>query len=665
MDGDDAILVVEATTQRVLDGNPYALRLTKRTLADLQSGVVADLLQQERGAIDWAATVQQPARFNAHDGMLLRTGADGATIPISLLTLPMHADGMAPLALFLIRDRRQDMAAYRRLRRTEAELRRVLVSSSDCLWSSRIDSTGRWRYRYVSPVVQKIAGRNVDFIFEEPLQWGEIVALPDQARWQKFHADITSGNSADLEYRLLKPNGQFAWVRESVVVTRLQDHTLFLHGVLSDVTHRKQVEQAHLERNLLETQKLESLGVLAGGIAHDFNNLLTGILGNASLARLTAPDNAALVTHLEQIETIAVRAADLCKQMLAYAGKARFIVEAADLNQLILQTKDLLSLSISKKTALTLNLAKDVPTVLVDATQIRQILMNLVINASEAFDQNEGEIDVTTGVVHVKQDLSRSDFETMHEGSPSGVIGNVILPPHMPPELPVGDYVFMEVQDNGPGMPPDVKKRIFEPFFTTKFTGRGLGLAAVLGIVRGHQGAIQVISEPGRGTTFRIFLPCTDALVKPARAATPPPPSWRGEGLVLVVDDEESVRRVASAMVESLGFTVLQARDGMEALEIFKDQGHGIDVVLLDLTMPRLGGEETLQELRKLQPELPIVVMSGYSEIDARGRFSDEGPSAYLQKPFRIVELIRVLRPLAAHGESLAPIAAGAARATT
>jgi nitrogen-specific signal transduction histidine kinase/CheY-like chemotaxis protein len=395
------------------------------------------------------------------------------------------------------------------------------------------------------------------------------------------------------------------------------------------VTRLRQVEQTALERNLLETQKLESLGVLAGGIAHDFNNLLTGVLGNAGLARLACPTNSPIRYHLDQIETTALRAAELCKQMLAYAGKGRFVVRQVDLNEVVRENAELLRTSVSRKAQLTFDLAPELPAVLADTAQMRQVVLNLVTNASEALGEQGGQVRVATGTARLVRDTLRTE--------------------KLAADLPEGEYTTLEVSDNGPGMPPEVRARVFEPFFTTKFAGRGLGLAAVLGIVRGHRGAIRVESEPGLGSTFRIFLPRSPApAAGPAAGTEAPPaasrPAWRGEGTVLLVDDEEAPRSAAAWMLKSFGFQVVQACDGLEALEQFHRRAEAFRLVLLDVTMPRLGGQETLRELRRLRPDLPVVLMSGYSEADVREHFAGERPAGFLPKPFRMDDLMDLLR---------------------
>ena len=400
--------------------------------------------------------------------------------------------------------------------------------------------------------------------------------------------------------------------------------------ILMDITERKRAEQEQqehraLERRLLGTQKLESLGVLAGGIAHDFNNLLTGVLGNASLARKELPADSIAHPYLERILTSASRAAELCKQMLDYSGKGRFIVEPVNLNTLIADAQPLLHVSISKTSTLRFNLAAELPAIAGDATQIRQVLMNLVINASEAITGSEGSIVVNTGVVHPDRASLTS--------------------PYLSSELPEGEYVFVEVRDNGCGMTEETKVRIFDPFFTTKFTGRGLGLAAVLGIVRGHKAAVQVESEVTRGTIFRLLFP----VLKGARAVAARPraeTAWQGTGRILVIDDEEGVRHVAARMVKNLGFDVLVATTGREGLELFREQGEAITAVMLDLTMPGLSGEVVFRELRRLRPDARVLLMSGFSEENATDRLCGAAASAFIQKPFKLEDLREKLRAL-------------------
>jgi PAS domain S-box-containing protein len=405
-----------------------------------------------------------------------------------------------------------------------------------------------------------------------------------------------------------------------------------LVAVCRDVTVAKRQEQMReqMDRKLRDTQKLESLGVLAGGIAHDFNNLLTGILGNVSLARMERLDSTRRETYLAQIEAASVRAADLCRQMLAYAGRGQFAVRAIDVNAIVDDTLPLLQVSISKKASVKLNLAERVPAVSGDLTQLRQVLMNLVINASDAIGEATGTIVISTGAAHVTPEYLARTVSS--------------------PDVEEGDYTFIEVSDDGLGMTRETMARIFEPFFTTKFTGRGLGLSVVLGIVRGHRGALTVYSEPGRGSSFKMLLP---AVAGPPDAFEPWPRvdiAWKGAGEILVIDDEEPVRNVAAAMLGQLGFTVSVTTDGAEGLALFRTFPERFAAVLLDLTMPSLSGDETFRELRATRPDIRVLLMSGFNEQDAVAKFVGRGLTGFLQKPFTL-EMLRaqmqaMFRPL-------------------
>ncbi len=410
----------------------------------------------------------------------------------------------------------------------------------------------------------------------------------------------------------------------------LQDENGRCHGCVAtfqDITERQHADhhQRALDRKLQETQKLESLGVLAGGIAHDFNNLLTGILGNASLARMDLSRTSAMLPIIEQIELATHRAADLCKQMLAYSGRGLFVVQRIDLNQLVEDTTHLLNISISKTCVMRFNFAAKLPAVDADATQLRQIIMNLVINASEATGPRSGVIALSTGVVRVDQDY----------------IATLLHPGGITP----GDYVFLEVSDNGIGMDAATLEKIFDPFFSTKFTGRGLGLAAVLGIIRGHKGALKVYSEPGRGSTFKILLPCADGTADNIDSSRPAADTgWRGRGTVLVVDDEETVRSVAARILEMLGFSVVLAGDGREAIERYRLEPARYALVLLDLTMPHIDGEETFRQLLHLNPGVKVVLMSGFNEPEAVSRFTGKGLAGFVQKPFEMGSISAAVR---------------------
>jgi len=294
--------------------------------------------------------------------------------------------------------------------------------------------------------------------------------------------------------------------------------------------------------------------------------------------------------------------------------------------EVVRDTAELIQLSIGKNAVLKFALATDLPTVTADATQLRQIVMNLVINASDAIGERSGVIAISTGVLHADRAY--------------------LTETHLSPGIPEGRYVFLEVSDNGAGMSAETKAKIFDPFFTTKFTGRGLGLAAVLGIVRGHRGAMKVYSEPGRGSTFKLLLPCAEGPAEDAPASAETSTAWRGSGLVLVIDDEEIVRAVSSRMLKIMGFEPLLATNGREGADIFASRPDEIAAVMLDLTMPVLDGTATLTELRRIRADVRVLLMSGFTEHDALDRFAGKGLAGFLQKPFRSDELRTALRAM-------------------
>lgn len=402
-----------------------------------------------------------------------------------------------------------------------------------------------------------------------------------------------------------------------------QDEVIGTAGSSRDISERKRAEEERrkLEQQVMQAQKLESLGILAGGIAHDFNNLLTTILGNADLALDELSRVAPAREHVHDIVRASRRAAELCRQMLAYSGKGRFVVQVLSVNEIVEEMTHLLSVSISKKAIIKYNLYANLPMVKADATQLRQVVMNLITNASEAIGDRSGVIALTSGVM---------DCDDRYLQGAAGSGDN----------LASGQYVYLEVSDTGHGMDQETLSRIFDPFFTTKFTGRGLGLAAVLGIMRGHKGCIRVDSELGKGTIFKMLLPVCE---QPEEAESHPGPqleSWSGRGLVLLADDEETIRSLARRILEKGGFAVLTAADGREAIEVFKQHLGEISLVILDMTMPHLDGEACFRELRRLDPGVKVIITSGYNEQDIIGRFIGKGLAGFVQKPYTGAELL-------------------------
>ena len=391
-----------------------------------------------------------------------------------------------------------------------------------------------------------------------------------------------------------------------------------------DVTDRKRAEEERrqLEAQIQHTQKLESLGVLAGGIAHDFNNLLMAILGNADLALMDLSPVSPARQSLAEIKKASLRAADLAKQMLAYSGKGKFVVEPLDLSEVVEEMAHILEVSVSKKAVLKYDFSNDIPAIEADATQVRQVVMNLITNASEAIGDKSGIISIRTGAMQVDRRYLRETY--------------------LDEDLPEGLYVTLEVADTGSGMDAETQAKLFDPFFTTKFTGRGLGMAAVLGIVRGHSGAIKVYSEIGRGTTVKVLLPAVEgATVLHRNEAVG---QWQGSGTVLLVDDEETVRAIGTTMLQRLGMTAITAVDGRDAVAMFREHVDEIGCVILDLTMPRMDGEQAFRELRRIRSDVRVIMSSGYNEQEVTQRFAGKGIVGFIQKPYELQALAATLR---------------------
>jgi PAS domain S-box-containing protein len=454
--------------------------------------------------------------------------------------------------------------------------------------------------------------------------------------------DMTPSNPVvTVEHRAFDADGAVRWME--FVNRGFYDAggtLLEIQAVGRDVTDRRAAEDARrkleadlrakeertkYERQLLQAQKLESLGVLAGGIAHDFNNLLTAILGYASLGRMRIAPSDPLNADLKQIEVASQRAADLCAQMLAYAGRGQFVVAPLDVSALVQEMAQLLSTALSKKAVLKFNLTEGLSPVTADPTQVRQVVMNLITNASDAIGQKSGVITLTTGEIDADERYLR-DIDAA-------------------PELPPGRYVYVEVSDTGCGMSEETKAKIFDPFFTTKFTGRGLGLAAVLGIVRAHKGAVKVYSQSGKGTTFKVLFPVTANVARAAHGARVGPalaPFGRGRK-ALVVDDEEDVRVFARKVLELSGFSVEVAVDGRDGADAFAANPRAYDLVLIDLTMPRMGGSDAYREMRRARPDVRAILTSGFAPEEATSGFEGKGLAGFVRKPFRADELLKAV----------------------
>ncbi len=512
----------------------------------------------------------------------------------------------------------------RHRREAERQLSTVLGQLPGAAFRCRFDA--QLTVLFASDGMFQVSGYAADDFINGKVDAGELTVREDRRAARRAIArGVRRRTTFEFEARIRTRDGTVRWLLVRGRPVLADDGEIrFIEGLAIDVTALKaaEAEKLAIERKLLETQRLESLGVLAGGIAHDFNNLLTVMLGNATLARDDLPEGSPIAERLTQIENAAQRAADLCQQMLAYAGRRELCPRPLDLSELVRSTTTLLRVSIRPNTRLELKLAPDLPAVLADPAQLQQIVMNLVLNAAEAIGDQPGKIVVTSFV----REVDAAHFcAALHQ-----------------PELPSGLYVGLEVQDSGCGMSPDTLARIFDPFFTTKFSGRGLGLAAVLGIVQSHRGALFVETALGQGSTFRLLLQAqaTKVALAPLRPTDLP----RLSGTALVIDDEESVRDVLAAVLRRGGMTPFVAASGDEGLRILEAQGGAVDLVLLDLTMPGLSGEETLRAIRVRNPDQRVLVMSGYSEGDTMARCAELGVSGFLAKPFELQTLLKKLQ---------------------
>ncbi len=491
-----------------------------------------------------------------------------------------------------------------------------------------IDLAGRWIK--VNPSLLKMLGYTREQLDASSYQG--LIHPEDRHLSAKQIHNLLAGEIPVIrtEKRFRRADGTHLWCRVNKVVVRdAAGLPLRFVSQIEDIQALREAaaEKERMERKLLETAKLESLGVLAGGIAHDFNNILTGILGGVELLASESSATAAQRKICAEVSDAALRAGDLCKQMLAYSGRGKFFLSRVDLPSLAEETSALVKASVGKKATVEISVEGPVPLVEADLSQVRQVMMNLIINAAEAMENRPGRIRVRLGSGRIRPEDQKS---------------LLVFPPE-----DSGDFVWIEVSDNGAGISPENLSRIFDPFYTTKVMGRGLGLAAVQGIARGHKGGLSVVSEVGHGTTFRFYLPVRDL----GDAPQPKPvlaqdQDWQGAGYVLVVDDEDLVRTTTVRQIERFGFSVVGAENGRVALEAFTREPDRYRLVVLDMTMPEMDGVTTLAELQKIRPGLKVLLISGYSESEIADRFAGQELAGFLQKPFTTVQLKHSIRSI-------------------
>ena len=518
------------------------------------------------------------------------------------------------------------------LRLSEERLQLILESTNDGFWEwfpqeRRLFVNDFW--------AQKVCFYMPPQSFEELAR--DQVHPEDRPTVESLYKHHLEGKSFayDAEYRILNKYKKWIWVEELGRVVSRDDegNPIRIVGTFKDVTQRKLAleEKDKLEAQMKHVQRLESLGVMAGGVAHDFNNFLATIMGNAELVLLDLPENSPLRTFVDHIRQASIRSTDLVRQLLNYSGKGQISVESCNLNNIIGDISDLVKASLSKKASIRYELYDKLPEIDADLAQIRQIIMNLIINASDSLGHLSGSIYVQTG----KKPYDPAYFKIV---------------PVQSEEAEKKSYVYINVTDTGIGMDSDTLNRIFEPFFSTKEAGRGLGLAAVVGIVKSHGGGIQIDSKPGRGTTFSIVFPVSEEtdkalLIKEGEQFAPCPNDR--SGIILIADDEPSLRELMEATLTRAGYTVIVAIDGEEAISKFSEHGPEIDLVIMDMSMPKMDGVDAMERLGEIDSTVPVILISGYSEIPKK--WNGRPPAAFLNKPFPRALLLRKIWNLLGH----------------
>ncbi len=539
--------------------------------------------------------------------------ADGSPIWVAISSRPMFDGSGVPVGLLGmftdISERKQAEAA---LRESEERFRNMADTAPVMIWVTDPDQ----RATFFNKRWLEFRGRTTEQ--ELGFGWAEGIHPEDEETCLAIYRSAFETRSGfQTEKRLVRVDGEY----RSLLCTgipRFKESGEFVGyvGCSVDITElRRTQEQA------LEVQKLESLGVLARGVAHDFNNLLGSILSNSELALADLDGASPAREGIKEIQTVAVRASEIVRELMIYAGQENPVFEPIDLSELVGEMLELLKISVSKRASLKIDLTKDAPAVRANAAQMRQVVMNLITNASEALGDSEGTISVTVAPVSPGADSTESD-------------------------LPRENYLRLEVRDTGCGMTEEIQAKIFDPFFTTKFAGRGLGLAAVQGVIRGHGGVINVLSAPGQGSRFEILLRCNSEPAERRRRTSPAlaDAAERLAATVLIVEDEDTLRHAVCKMLRREGITVIEAANGKTGVDMFRARASEIDVVLLDMTLPGISGQEVLGQMRRMQPGAKVIVTSAYSHGWARTVIGGQEPWLYIRKPYRFNELIGLLR---------------------
>ena len=619
----DAINITRLADGTYLDVSEGFTKLTGWTREEVQgrASTSLDIWVDLEDRLRAVALIQQYGEFTSQEFRFRRKDGSVLTGIMSGKVMEMNGE---PCLLSITRDISDRKAAVAAL---EAE--RGLFVGGPVMMVRWVATSEGWPTNYVSPNVEALLGFTPEDLTSGRVSFHALVH-PDDLERTRGEAQALRAKGIERyeqQYRLRNAAGEYRWFHDFTVPGEVSPEGPTYLGYMLDITERRQAEDA-----LRQAQKLESLGILAGGIAHDFNNLLTIIMGNLNLAQLQLPDPSPAQRYLANLEATVLRATELTKQMLAYSGRGHFIVKPQDLNQAVQEVTHLLKVSIPKKIVLNLDLEPGLPAVQADAAQIQQVVMNLVTKAADAIGSKVGAIHLSTTLATLDEEELRTWYR-----------GQNLLP---------GRYVLLEIVDTGCGMSPDILARIFDPFFTTKTKGRGLGLSAMLGILRGHGAGLHIQSEPLRGSAFRICFPATDHPAPQDSRTAVAPSSHALKGRVLLVDDEELILQTIGAALQSMGLEVTTAADGLEAVTLFKEALPRPDLVLMDLTMPRMDGREAFQAIHDLDPGVPVVLSSGFSEQDSLRTLSGHGPAAFMQKPYRIKELRELLQRLLEKGPS-------------
>ena len=584
--------------------------------------------------LDWTVTLNPGpeivATYRSNLPMVILVGGSilGILLGLSVsigFSNKMRAEKMTLVNSELTREAWRRAQAEAGEQEAKTELEQVLEQLPVLVWSAYVTSDGVMLPERTIKL-PALTERPLHTTEAWPESWYEAILPEDRGEVESKVDGLSTGEftEAELAYRVLAQDGSVMYL-EDTIRSRPWGDGWRMAGVIRDVTEirKAEIETQKLEERFEQAQKLESLGVLAGGIAHDFNNLLVGVLGHARLASEDLPNDSPVQKSIQSIDRAARRAADLCRQMLAYAGKVPVSIATLDLRESVEEIGELLRASISSSSVIDYEFDTDISAIQADGSQVQQVVLNLITNAAEALGDSGGKVRLSVK----DRTMESTELSQMNFGD----------------NLAPGRYVVLTVADTGCGMDEVTQRRIFEPFYSTKFTGRGLGLAAVIGIVRGHGGGIRIESSLGLGTSISVAFPASDKKVVKEETIHPDA-DWRGSGKVLVVEDEESARELASIVLKRTGFEVLEAKDGLEGVEVFRENKSDIRCVLLDLAMPNMDGDEAHREIRKISAEVPTILCSGYPEQDAVSRFSDLNPSGFIEKPYNPETLIARVR---------------------